>query len=249
MEYQKENITARENLEEAIVAAFMDQYAQALNAGIDRKIEECASDAFPEELDNRCRALIEQANRKAKNKKRRKSALRVLRSAAVVVLVMLSLCSVLFVSVEAFRIPVMNFFIEKTDRYWEITANPKEDFIPIRYDPENPLDGIIADIFELTSLSGSVEGGDLLAIYKHGDNADIALFADYSFGNIRLDGEDATITEIEIAGHAGQMYAEGDRVNLAWLDENIDRIFVICTQNIAEEAVMQVAEEFARYFD
>ena len=39
MEYQKENITARENLEEAIVAAFMDQYAQALDAGIDRKIE------------------------------------------------------------------------------------------------------------------------------------------------------------------------------------------------------------------
>lgn len=249
MEYQKENITARENLEEAIVAAFMDQYAQALDAGIDRKIEECASDAFPEELDNRCRALIEQANRKAKNKKRRKSALRALRSAAVVTVVLVGLFSVLFVSVEAFRIPILNFFIEKTDRYWEITATPKEDIIPIRYDPENPLDGIIADIFELTSLSGSVEGGDLLAIYKHGDNAGITLLADYSFGNIQLDGEDATITEIEIAGHAGQMFAEGDRVNLAWLDENIDRIFVICTQNIAEEAVVQVAEEFARYFD
>ena len=248
MEYQKENITARERLEEAMVAAFMDRYAQALTEEIDKKIEECAGDAFPEELDKRCRALIEQANRKAKNKKRIKSALRVLRSAAVVVLVMLSVCSVLFVSVEAFRIPILNFFIEKTDRYWEITATPKEAFIPIGYDPEDPLGGIIGS-FTLTSLTGSVESGDLLAIYNLGDDIELALFADYSFGNIQLDGEDATITEIEIAGHAGQMFAEGDRVNLAWLDENIDRIFVICTQNFAEEAVMQVAEEFAGYFD
>ena len=145
MEYQKENISARENLEEAIVAAFMDQYAQALDAGIDRKIEECAGDAFPEELDKRCRALIEQANRKAKNKKRIKSALRVLRSAAVVAVVLVGLFSVLFVSVEAFRIPILNFFIEKTDRYWEITATPKEAFIPIGYDPEDPLGGIIGN--------------------------------------------------------------------------------------------------------
>lgn len=248
MEYQKEKITARERLEEATVAIFMDRYAQALDAGIDRKIEECAGDAFPEELDNRCRALIEQANRKAKNKKRIKSALRVLRSAAVVTVVLVGLFSVLFVSVEAFRIPILNFFIEKTDRYWEITATPKEAFIPIGYDPEDPLGGIIGS-FTLTSLTGSVESGDLLAIYNLGDDIELALFADYSFGNIRLDGEDYAVTEITVAGHTGQMYAEGDRVNLAWLDENIDRIFVICTQNIAEEAVMQVAEEFARYFD
>lgn len=248
MEYQKENITARENLEEAIVAAFMDQYAQALDAGIDRKIEECAGDAFPEELDKRCRALIEQANRKAKNKKRIKSALRVLRSAAVVTVVLVGLFSVLFVSVEAFRIPILNFFIEKTDRYWEITDTPKGDFIPIGYDPEDPLGGIIGN-FTLTSLTGSVESGDLMAIYNSGDDVEIVLFAEFSCGNTQIDGEGATITEITVAGHAGQMFAEGDRVNLTWLDENIDRIFVICTQNIAEEAVVYVAEEFAGYFD
>lgn len=248
MEYKKENITARENLEEAIVVAFMERYAQALDAGIDRKMEECADDGFPEELDRRCRALIAQESKKIQNQKRRKSVLRVLRSAAVVVLVMLSLCSVLFVSVEAFRIPVMNFFIEKTDRYWEITAVPKEDFIPVGYDPEDPLGGIIGS-FTLTSLTGSVESGDLLAIYNLGDDIELALFAEFSFGNIQLGGEDYTVTEITVAGHTGQMYAEGDTVSLTWLDENIDRIFVICTENFTEEAVMQVAEEFAGYFD
>ena len=73
MEYKKENITARENLEEAIVVAFMERYAQALDAGIDRKMKECADDGFPEELDLRCRALIAQESKKIQNQKRRKS--------------------------------------------------------------------------------------------------------------------------------------------------------------------------------
>ena len=99
--------TTREKVEEAAVSVFMDQYAAALDAGIDKKMADCADMAFPPELDRRCRALIQQAHKKQKHKK---AALRVLRSAAVVAIVLISLCSVLFVSVEAFRIPVENFF-------------------------------------------------------------------------------------------------------------------------------------------
>lgn len=247
----KPNISevSREKLEDAAAFVIMEQYAKALNAGINKRMEDCAEEDFPEELDKRCRALIAQASRKSQNKKRRKSALRVLRSAAVVVLVMLSLCSVLFVSVDAFRIPVMNFFIEKTDRYWQMTADPEEDTIPVRYDTENPLDGIIADIFELTSLSGSVESGDLMAKYNDGDNVEITLLANFSFGNTQIDGEDSIITDTKVAGHAGQLYVKGDSIRLIWLDENVSRAFSICAVNVSEETVTYIAEEFAQYFD
>lgn len=240
---------SREKLEDAAAFVIMEQYAKALNAGINKRMEDCAEEVFPEELDKRCRALIAQASRKSQNKKRRKSALRVLRSAAVVALVMLSLCSILFVSVDAFRVPVMNFFIEKTDRYWQMTANPKEDTIPVRYDTENPLDGIIADIFELTSLSGSVESGDLLAIYNYGDNAKITLFADFSFGNLQVDGENTVVTDTKVAGHAAQLYEKEGFIRLAWLDENVSRAFSICAVNVSKEFVTYIAEEFAQYFD
>lgn len=50
-----------EQIEEAMISAFMKQYAAALDAGVDAAIEECADDEFPPELDARCRALIEQA--------------------------------------------------------------------------------------------------------------------------------------------------------------------------------------------
>lgn len=246
----KPNISevSREKLEDAAAFVIMEQYAKALNAGINKRMEDCAEEDFPEELDKRCRALIAQASRKSQNKKRRKSALRVLRSAAVVALVMLSLCSILFVSVDAFRIPVMNFFIEKTDRYWQMTDNPEEDTIPVRYNAENPLDGIIAG-FTLTSLSGSVESGDLMAKYNDGDNVEITLLANFSFGNTQIDGEDSIITDTKVAGHAGQLYVKGDSIRLIWLDENVSRAFSICAVNVSEETVTYIAEEFAQYFD
>ena len=59
MDNPRINETTREKIEEAAVSVFMDQYAKALDAGIDQQIEACADNEFPPELEKRCRALIE----------------------------------------------------------------------------------------------------------------------------------------------------------------------------------------------
>ena len=222
----------------------MEQYAKALDAELNQKMDECVGEEFPPELDKRCRALIQQEYKKAQNKNRRKSALRVLRSAAVVAMVMLSLSSILFMTVEAFRLPIMNFFVEKTDRYWQMTANPKEDSISATYNLENPLDGIIADIFELTSLSGSVESGDLIAKYSYEDSAEITLFVNLSNGSLQIDCENAIVTDATVAGHAAKLYEKADSISLVWLDDNISRAFSICAVNVTNETVTYIAEAF-----
>lgn len=248
MENPKLSDTAHEQLEEATVAVFMEQYAKALDAGIDKKLEECADEEFPPELEKRCRALIEKEYAKSKSEKRRKDVVRFLQRAAIVVVALLSLSSVLFMTVEAFRLPVINFFVEKTDRYWQMTANPDEDSAPLAYNPANPLDDII-DGFALTSLSGSVESGDLIAKYNDGDKASITLFADFSLGNLQIDGENAMISDEKVAKHNAQLYIKGDSIRLTWLDENVSRAFSICAVNVSEETVAYLAETFAQYFD
>lgn len=50
--------------EEAMVSAFMEQYAKALDAGTDVLMEEAAEEEFPPELDRCCRALLQQAAEK-----------------------------------------------------------------------------------------------------------------------------------------------------------------------------------------
>ena len=249
MEYQKENITARERLEEAMVAAFMDRYAQALTEEIDKKIEECAGDAFPEELDNRCRALIEQANRKAKNKKRIKSALRVLRSAAVVAVVLVGLFSVLFVSVEAFRIPLMNFFIEKTDRYWEVSGSRNRIEIPDVFNPEDPLDSVIPDNFILNTISGEWSEGFLSANYNDQGVASICFIAFPADGEVLIDTQGANSKLCKVLDYDAVKSVEDNFVRITWLDADRSLMLTICTINVAEDLVDDFATSTAKLID
>lgn len=249
MEYQKENITARERLEEAMVAAFMDRYAQALDAGIDRKIEECASDAFPEELDNRCRALIQREYTKAKRQKHMKRILRALSSAAVVAVVLVGLFSVLFVSVEAFRIPILNFFIEKTDRYWEVSGSRNRIEIPDVFNPEDPLDSVIPDNFILNTISGEWSEGYLSANYNDQGVASISFIAFPADGEVLIDTQGANSKLCKVLDYDAVKSVEDNFVRITWLDADRSLMLTICTINVAEDLVDDFATSTAKLID
>lgn len=245
MDNPKISETAREKLEDAAVSVFMEQYAKALDAGIDQKMEECADDAFPPELEKRCRALIQQEYAKERNRKRRKSALRVLRSAAVVAVVLLSLCSVLFVTVEAFRLPVMNFFVQKTDRYWQISGQENANEIPDVFNPEDPLRNVLPDDFVLTNLVGSVEEGYITAEYNNQKNSRINLIISPNTGNTQVDTEDALATSYKVLDHSGLKSIENECVRISWIDEENNIFITLYATNIAEEMVEIYAESVA----
>lgn len=249
MDNPKISEETREKLEEATVSVFMEQYAKALDVAMNQKMEECADDVFPPELEKRCRALIQQEYAKERNRKRRKNALRALRSAAVVAIALLSLCSVLFMTVEAFRVPVINFFTEHTNSYWLLSEKPNIDKIEETFNEENPLDGIIPDDFSLIALSGTVEEGNLVAKYSNGSKATITFFVDTSLGKLQIDAENAAVSESGVAGHDASIYVEGDSVRLAWLDGNVSRAFSIYATNVSQDAVESFAEAVATYFD
>lgn len=235
----------REKIEEAAVSVFMDQYAAALDASIDIKMEECKDMEFPKELDKRCHALIQQEYAKQKNKARKKMVLRVCRSAAVVAIALLSLCSVLFITVEAFRLPVINFFVEKTNQYWQLSGQPDTDAIPELFNPKNPLADIIPDDFILSSLSGSWESGCLGAEYCNSENSTISFTVVPSTNNAQIDSENAFTGSYKVLGHDAIKSVENDIVRITWLDEKVSKIFTICAVNISVEMVESYAESVA----
>lgn len=245
MENPKISETTREKLEDAAVSVFMEQYAKALDAGIDKKIEECAEDVFPPELEERCRALIQQEYAKERSRKRRKSALRILRSAAVIAVALLSLCSVLFMTVEAFRLPVMNFFVQKTDRYWQIGKQENANQIPDVFNPEDPLRNVIPDEYVLTNLIGSWENGYVNAEYVNQNNAGIILIISPVAGNTQVDMEDASATPHKVLGHDGVKSIEKERIRISWMDEESNKIITLYATDIAEEMVEIYAETVA----
>lgn len=241
--------STREKVEEATLSVFMEQYGAALDAGVEIKMAECADMEFPPELDKRIEKLIATERAKKRNKQRRKTALRVLRSAAAVIIVLLSVSSVLFMTVEAIRIPVMNFFIERTERYWQMSETVDTDMMPKVFNPENPLDEIIPHDYELIELSGTVETGNLFAKYSNVDNSMICLFINQFEGNLQVDAEDAAITHSRVAGHDSYTYEEDDFVHIIWQDESISKMFSIYANNVTEESLTYYAEAVARQFD
>lgn len=249
MENPKISESTREKLEDAAVSVFMEQYAKALDTGIDKKIDECAEDVFPPELEKRCRALIQQEYAKERSRKRRKSALRVLRSAAVVAVALLSLCSVLFMTVEAFRLPVMNFFVQKTDRYWQISGQENANEIPDVFNPEDPLRSVLPDDFVLTSLIGSWENGYLNAEYVNQNNAGIILIISPVAGNTQVDTEDASAISHKVLEHNGMKSIENECIRISWKDEENSKFISLCATDIAVEMVEIYAETVAGLLD
>lgn len=235
----------REKLEDAAVSVFMEQYAKALDAGMNKELEACVEDAFPLELEKRCRALIQKEYAKERCRKRRKNALRVLRSAAVVAVALLSLCSVLFVTVEAFRLPVMNFFVQKTERYWQLSGQQNTDTIPEVFNPKDPLGGIIPDEFVLTNLFGSWVEGHINADYVKDDNTMISFIVTQTMNNAQVDTEEASAKPYSVLGHDAIMSVEGEFVRITWLDEEDARIITLFATNVSEEMVELYAETVA----
>lgn len=249
MENPKISETTREKLEDAAVSVFMEQYAKALDAGIDKIMEECSEDVFPPELEKRCRALIQQEYARERSRKRRKSALRMLRSAAVVAVALLSLCSVLFVTVEAFRLPVINFFVQKTERYWQISAQEAVEIIPEVFNPEDPLGGIIPDVFVLSSIDGSWENGFLNADYNNGDVATIIFTVMPRINNAQIDTENALAISYKVLDHDAIKAVEKESVRITWLDKKNSKIFSLYATNVSEEMVEIYAEAVAELLD
>lgn len=235
----------REKLEDAAVSVFMEQYAKALDAGMNKELEACVEDAFPPELEKRCRALIQKEYAKERCRKRRKNALRVLRSAAVVAVALLSLSSLLFVTVEAFRLPVMNFFVQKTEQYWQLSGQQDTDTILEAFNPEDPLGGIIPDEFELTSVIGSWEEGYIYIDYVKEENTTISFMATQSGNNVQVDTEDATVKPYNVLGHDTIKSVEGECVRITWLDEENAKILTLYATNVSENMVELYAETVA----
>ena len=238
----------REKVEEATLSVFMEQYGAAMDAGVEIKMAECADMEFPPELDKRIQKLIANEQAKKRNKQRRKTVLRVLRSAAAVIIVLLSVSSILFMSVEAFRVPIINFFVEKHDGYLELGASRTVDDIPSEFNPDDPLTGILPEEYVLTEVSNNWEMGMVYASYSSDINTYIFFSVEPAQSIALMDKEDAEVNHFKINDCDAYLFSEGDRIRLIWLDGATESMFSLCSNNASKEEILSIAERIILIF-
>ena len=121
---QKEQL--EQQLGDAALHFFLNEYAEAEGRLLLSQYEAAEHSDMPEALDHRCKSWIKEYSAPSeKGTLLRRTACRAVR-AAVIILVCLCLCANLMMSVEALRVPFLNFCFQTRRAFSRITIQTEE---------------------------------------------------------------------------------------------------------------------------
>lgn len=248
--------TSREDVYEqyvdASVALFMKYYCDTLYEDVTEKgslSENKGGDGFPEELDVRCRSLIKKTVRRQQIREKARYAGKVLRVLCSFAIVCLSLASLLFMTVEAVRVPIINYYIKHSENnFLEIGGygNSAEEPLEATFDISDPLKNIVPEEYSLVTQEGD-SISNLSAIYKNSHNCSIFLSAYPLAGVSDIDMQGAeNVQYFQIYNCKAIMAQENNITRLIWIDEEISTTFTLIISNDSGLDAIEIADDFIR---
>ena len=201
------------------------------------------ADEFPNELDTRCRAMIKKECALNKRRKHLQSFAKCLRYAASVVIVLLALSSILFVSVEAIRVPIINYYISLNEGHLEVGASDEmSKNQTINIDWSDPLARLIPNDYSLSVCDGDYSS-QLVAIYDNPQNDSIFFSIDPADSTKKVDTEDAQkVEKCIVAGYEAVIVVKNNNTTLVWQYEAIGKTFLITANSLSEIEMIDIAE-------
>jgi hypothetical protein len=232
------------NKENKIIEAYYgyigEIYVDSIVDELEEKNEEIKNRNFPKKLDTWVEEYIRKEEKKEKKTKLIKNIKKQSKRAAIILLIIIAGISTLIFTVEAIRVRVFNYFIERNERYTEIRVEENEIETPELdwenyYQPTYMTEGYY---FE------SEEDGGLIKIlnYSDGKNQIIITQTNNSAG-IQIDTEDAKTEKININGNEGFLTIKEGRSMIFWHNE--EKSFTI-TGNIKKEEIIKIAESIEK---
>lgn len=243
-----------ENYIDATVALFMEYYsAVSFSQNVRSELDgaNCREIQFPEQLDDRCRQLIKRRTALSRRKQYLKNCVRGIKYAAACIMVVLSLVSVLFMTVEAVRVPIINYYIEQRDGHWEIDGGVKNDFTKADNEIEllDLLGNVIPEEYHLV-----VQNGDSLdkmaVIYENSKGKRLYCESVSGSGWVAIDSENAQISrQHKICGYDAITVIKDGTVNLTWMHSNLGIVFTIITDDMSETEIIAIGEQLIELID
>lgn len=217
-----------EQYEEIRFSRLMDDYANDEGARLLQEFEQAQVNGdlpdIPAELDEKCRQLIDKSFSKQDRKAQATRIYKLAVKAAVVMLVLLGLSTITVMSVDALRIPVLNFFLRDNKRYSSLTTSEQNENTLIQEEITTKMLGIpIPDGYELV-LQDFGDDGSVILCYQDEKNHIIKFQSTPSSQAINIDTEGIEVTEMEINCHDA-VFIDKDGFRLVWIDLESEMIF------------------------
>ena len=183
---------------------------------------------------------------KKKKEKQRKKWLKQIRTyssrAAIFILVLIGAFTVVTMSVEAFRVRIFNYFMEKNESYTEFRVDEVADGQSI---PQLDIDQYYYPTYlpkDYTYDSYQVAGDVVMLSYSNSE--DTIIFTQGSTGSVyHVDTEDAEMKEVPIGNTSGYLIDKNDGSTLFW--NYNDKDFMV-NGNIKPNELIKIAESLEK---
>lgn len=247
------NERLQEQFENAEKALLMDEYAEAKGEQILKEFEKAKENgeapAFSDDLDAKCQKLIRQAFLKRRLGEFWNQFSKKVVKAAAVILILAGMASITIVSVDAFRIPAINFLLE----YW-----PRSTTIVFGSDgetgysegtvQEGPLAGLLPDSYFVIESS---QFEDFIWSYVYENDAGNSLYYSASSAEttISVDTENAVRAEEVKLLNYNAFFVEKEGYTIIWANPNVSAVFTLYADGMDYEQFIQLAEDLAGQYD
>ena len=234
--------------EEAALMLLMDEYAEADGARLWKEFEEAEKNGeipeIPAELDARCRQLIQTSYTKQRRTTHIRKNARILGKVAVSVLVFLGLATTTVLSVDALRVPVLNFFLQQSEKFSSISFHEPNAYEEIQVDVLNRLDEIpLPDGYSLIQKQ-VCEDGTIIFNYANNHGHVITFDITPSVGHMNVDTEAAEKTDIEINEHKA-IFIKKEGYRVIWFDTEHDLTYTLYASNLDSDVFWKLVYRIA----
>ena len=232
----------QEVYEEALLEQAMHEYMEEEGARLleeSRRLNADPDFELPEGFDERCQKTIARAFRKKRMAAAGKAAMKMGKVAAIFVAVICVVSTFAFITVEGFRVEVLNLVMEEQEDHAELTfvqeseiATTKEMQLIATWVP----DGYEESFLEVDAVSAMAE-------YFNEANEMISVVAHNSSSGQSVDTEDADyVKSIVINGNKGVCVIKDNMVSLFWCDEIKGITISVHADALSEDNLMKFAE-------
>ena len=233
-----------EQYDDVTFALLMDEYAEEEGARLRKEFEEAqaageVSDTS-DSLDEKCLQMIHRDFAKKRGKDNVRKIIRMTSKVAVAVMVFFGVAATTIMSVDALRIPVLDFIVEHFSEYSSITF--EDNTPPSMHFAVDSFENSLPDGYTL--VSHTITENLTLVAYQN-ENGDIAqLNVTPAKGEIRLDTDGAIYSEIELYNYKAILLEENG-YQVFWHDENANVVYTVQATALTKEQIIDICYALA----
>ncbi len=239
-----------EQYEEAALALLMEEYAEAQGELLWREYEEAVAqgktEAMPQALKDKCQRLLQKAYKKGRNRSLLRRIFKTCAKVMVVALALFGILSATVLSIEALRVPTLNFILDRGGKFAFVNVGFNDAGLEKQF--KAMVKTVEANLPKGYSLEETPDtsGMSLLIRTKNSEGEKLTIHVGRDTAQIKVDTENAQIQEMELEGGKKGYLIYKDGPYIIWHDEEKGLIISVAARKIEPDDFWRLVNALAK---